>query len=150
MDVRRNGATAAWISAFIPQPYYAWKQRFAQPVGRLVVNLLIDRDVGSLRPQLRRAAKSAQAVGDHPTNFEWRDFDVFAGDGGHLYRSGPIAGSQFVRWLGREIHARGQGGSDGCIRERMHRARADIPRKAAASVLGDFPVEGEIAAAVTG
>jgi hypothetical protein len=32
----------------------------------------------------------------------------------------------------------------------MHRARADIPWKAAASVLGDFLVEGEIAAAVTG
>jgi len=32
----------------------------------------------------------------------------------------------------------------------MHRARADIRRKAAASVLGDFLVEGEIATAVAG
>ncbi len=113
------------------------------------MNLFVDRDVGSLRPQLRRAAKSAQAVGNHPTNFEWRDFDVFAGDGGNLYRSEPIAGRQFVRRLGWDVQARGQGGSYGCIRERMHRARADVRRKAAASVLGDFLVEGKIAAALT-
>jgi hypothetical protein len=26
VDVRRNRATAAWVSTFIPQPYYAGKQ----------------------------------------------------------------------------------------------------------------------------
>jgi len=113
------------------------------------MNLFVDRDVGSLRPQLCRAAKPAQAVGDHPTKFERRDFYRFAGDVGYLYRSDPIASSQFVRWFSRDIHARGQGGRYGCIRERMHGARADIRWKAAASVLGDFLVEGKIAAALT-
>jgi hypothetical protein len=114
------------------------------------VNLFVDRDVGSLRPQLRRAAKPAQAVSNHPTDFECCDLDGFAGDGRHLYWIEPIASGQFVRRLGRQVHARGQGGSYGCIRERMHRARVDIRRKAAARVLGDFLVEGKIAAALTG
>jgi hypothetical protein len=113
------------------------------------VHLFIDRDVGSIRAQLRRAAKPAQTVGDHSTKFERRDFDGFAGNGEHLHWTKPIAGSQFVRRLGRQVHARGQGGSYGCIREGMHRARADVRRKAAASVLGDFLVEGKIAAALT-
>ncbi|AQH01647.1 hypothetical protein A9R05_22930 [Burkholderia sp. KK1] len=97
-----------WMDAFVPQALDARKQQPSQPVGRLLVHLLVDGEVKRLRRRFGPAAKSPQAVENHSADFEWLDLDFLAVDRWHCDRAEALSLRNLVWRFGGELYARGQ------------------------------------------
>ena len=117
VHVRLYRASPARVHALRPQTRNAGAQVVAQPVGGVIANFFIDRDVekpAAIRRRERQKRPRPSAIIRPISN--GATSDVLSRDGRHLDGPKSVAGGKFVRWLRRQIDARGQ-----AMRARRHR-----------------------------